>query len=163
MPRGVLTVHSVTRALAPHIEWAARGVLGEPTRVSWHMHPASPSLVRTTLSFHGHPGTGARLATTLRGWDTLYFEITEEAHAGDSGSRWMYTPSLGIHHSAMDAEGNATLTEDRIRACLEAGGNSTLAITREFEKALGTAWDRELDQYRECRDDAPGRHLFLVG
>ncbi len=162
MARGVLTIHSVTRALAPHIEWAAHGVLGAPARVKWEKQSASPTLVRTSLPWHGATGTGARLATALRGWESLHFEITEEPSGGEPGSRWMYTPSLGIHHSAMDGEGNVTLTEDRIRACLAAAhGNGTL-IAEELGKALGEAWDRELDHYREAGAIGEEPRLFLV-
>src|SRR5690625_7266431 len=34
MTQGVLYIHSAPRALAPHIEWAASGVLGEIGRAS---------------------------------------------------------------------------------------------------------------------------------
>lgn len=163
MPRGVLTIHSVTRALAPHIDWALHGVLGAPTRTKWERLAAAPTLSRAVIPFHGPTGTGARLATALRGWDSLHFEITEEPHQGEPGSRWMYTPALGIHHSAMDAEGNVTLTEDRIRACLAAGGANSAIIAQEFGKALGEAWDRELDRFREAEDSVGEPRLFLVG
>lgn len=162
MTRGTLIVHSATRALAPHIEWAVNGVLDAPVRLAWRPQPAAPHLVRTQIGWHGPSGTGARLATALRGWDSLRFEVTEEASAAEAGSRWMCTPALGIHHASMDAEGNATLTEDRIRHCLALGAGSAARIADELGKALGEAWDLELEHFREGSDSDAQHRLMLV-
>lgn len=163
MARGTLTIHSVTRALAPHLEWAASGVFGAPVRVKWLPQPIAPTLIRTQLTWHGPEGTGARLATALRGWDELRFEITQEPTARENGSRWMYTPSLGIHHSSMDLEGNVTLTEDRLRHCLAMGGASLDTVHAEIAKALGEPWDQELEAYRAAAADERPQRLALVG
>lgn len=48
MTQGVLYIHSAPRALAPHIEWAASGVLGVPASCTWHEQPVGHgSSVRT--------------------------------------------------------------------------------------------------------------------
>src|SRR5919199_1099611 len=39
--RGVLYVHSAPRALCPHIEWAAGGVLGARLSMDWIPQPAA--------------------------------------------------------------------------------------------------------------------------
>ena len=76
MTRGVLFVHSAPRALCPHIEWAAGGVIGVRLSMDWIDQPASPGMLRTEFSWHCVQGTGARLASALRGWAHLRYEVT---------------------------------------------------------------------------------------
>ena len=163
MARGTLTIHSVSRALAPHLEWAVSGVLGVPVRVKWHRHESDPSQLRMAINWTGPEGLGARLATALRGWDSVRFEVTQEPGGGEEGARWMYTPSLGIHHAAIDAAGNVTLTEDRIRFCIAAGAGDAARIEQESGKALGEAWERELEVFRVAASGEEPRRLHLVG
>ncbi|MDK7741211.1 DUF3145 family protein [Helcobacillus massiliensis] len=164
MAQGVLYIHSVSRALAPHIEWAASGVLGVPVRIRWYDQPAGPGLQRAEIAWSGRAAVGAELATALRGWNDLRYEITQEPTAIDTGSRWMYTPDLGIHHTAMDHEGNATLTEDRIRHCIALAGNRPHRIPDEIDRALGRDWDEELEHYRRAAiEESAPRRLHLVG
>ena len=66
--RGVLFVHSAPRALCPHIEWAAGGVLGVRVSMDWTDQPAAPGLFRAEVSWQGPAGTGPRLTSALRGW-----------------------------------------------------------------------------------------------
>lgn len=150
MARGLLIVHCVPRALAPHIEWAIAGVIGVPLKVKWEKQPIEPTLLRTEIAWHITSGTGAQLATALRGWDELRFEIIQYPSAREDGSRWMYTPELGIHHSNMDASGNITLTEDRIKSCIESCKSDPSQIPFELGIALGKPWDDELEIYREA-------------
>src|SRR5436190_479700 len=82
-------------ALRPHVEWAAGAVLGVRLHLDWTGQPAEPGSLRTELSWQGPAGTGARLASALRGWDRLRYEVTEEPSAGADGARWSHTPALG--------------------------------------------------------------------
>jgi len=43
--------------------------------------------------------TGAKIASALRGWEHLRFEVTEDAGLGTDGGRWMHTPDLGIYYA----------------------------------------------------------------
>ena len=56
--RGVLFVHSAPRALCPHVEWAAGGVLDVRLSLDWIPQPAAPGLYRTELSWQAEQGTG---------------------------------------------------------------------------------------------------------
>jgi hypothetical protein len=85
--RGVLFVHSAPRALCPHIEWAAGGVLGGRLALDWTEQPAAPGSYRAEYSWQGVQGTGARLTSALRGWAHLRYEVTEEASHGADGAR----------------------------------------------------------------------------
>ena len=94
--RGVVFIHSTPTALCPHITWALETVLGQPLHLDWTIQPAGPRMVRTEVSWSGDPGTGARLASALRGWDHVRYEVTEDPSPGADGSRWSHTPTLGL-------------------------------------------------------------------
>ena len=113
--RGVLFVHSCPRALCPHIEWAAQTVLDHPVTMEWTPQPAQAETFRAELSWAAPVGTGARLASALRGWEHLRYEITEDATAITDGGRWSYTPELGIFHAQTDVLGNVVIPEERVR------------------------------------------------
>jgi len=160
--RGVLFVHSAPRALCPHIEWAAGGVLGVRLSLDWIEQPASPGLFRAERSWQGPQGTGAQLTSALRGWAHLRYEVTEEASHGSDGARWSHTPELGIFYAATDVHGNVVVPEDRIRAALE-HGHDAARLRSELRLALGQAWDDELEPFRYAGAGAPVRWLHRVG
>ncbi|WP_084126808.1 DUF3145 domain-containing protein [Demequina sp. NBRC 110054] len=160
--RGVLFVHSATRAMGPHIEWAAQGVLGPRAHFEWTDQPAGHRMFRAEVAWQGRPGTGAALASALRGWEHVRYEVTEDPSFGCDGGRWMHTPSLGIFHAVTDVHGNIVVPEDRIRSVMEAGGTAT-DFARAMNLALGTAWDEELEPFRYAGHGAPVRWLHRVG
>ena len=161
--RGVVYVHSTPKALCPHIVWAIEGVLGTRVSVDWTDQPAGPGLVRAELSWAGEAGTGARIASALRGWDHLRYEVTEEPSAGCDGSRWSHTPRLGIHHTWTSASGDAVINEDRLREVVLLAQGSPEAMHEMIEELLGTDWDDELEPFRYAGDGAPVRWLHKVG
>lgn len=160
--RGVLFVHSAPRALCPHVEWAAGGVLGSRVSFDWTVQPAARGLHRAELSWQGLQGTGARLASALRGWDHLRYEVTEEPSHGADGARWSHTPDLGIFHAMTDVHGNVVVPEDRVRAALDLA-HDPRAMQDALDLALGTAWDDELEPFRYAGAGAPVRWLHRVG
>jgi hypothetical protein len=161
--RGVLFVHSAPRALCPHVEWAAGGVLDVRVALDWTAQPAAPGLFRAELSWQAPQGTGARLASALRGWAHLRFEVTEEPTPGVDGGRWSHTPGLGIFHAVTDVHGNVLVPEDRLRAALAAGDDDPARLRGALDLALGRAWDDELEPFRHAGDGAPVRWLHRVG
>jgi Protein of unknown function (DUF3145) len=160
--RGVLFVHSAPRALCPHIEWAAGGVLGSRLSLDWTPQPASRGLYRAEYSWQGIAGTGARLTSALRGWAHLRYEVTEEPSHGTDGARWSHTPELGIFHSVTDVHGNMMVPEDRIRVALSHLGDAS-RMREELELAVGRAWDDELEPFRYAGAGAPVRWLHRTG
>ncbi|GAA1894225.1 DUF3145 domain-containing protein [Lapillicoccus jejuensis] len=161
--RGVVFVHSAPTALCPHIGWALESVLGSRVQLDWTPQPAAARLVRAELSWTGAPGTGARLASALRGWDDLRYEVTEEPSPGVDGSRWSHTPRLGIHHAWTAASGDVVVPEDRLREALRAAGHDPRALAEALDEVLGTDWDDELEPFRHAGDGAPVRWLHKVG
>lgn len=159
--RGVLYVHSAARAVCPHVEWAAGRVLGVRVDLQWTPQPLGSGLFRTDLSWQDAQGTGARLASALRGWADLRYEVTEEPSRGADGARFSHVPDLGLFHSVIDVHGNTVVPEDRVRAALTE--TDPAEARNRLELALGEAWDRELEPFRHAGDDAQVRWLHRVG
>ncbi len=161
MTRGVLFVHSAPRALCPHVEWAAGGVLGVRLSLDWIEQPAAPGMLRTEFSWQNPTGTGAKLTSALRGWAHLRYEVTEEPSAGVDGGRWSHTPELGIFHAVTDAHGNVLVPEDRVRSAMST--QDPAVMVADLDLALGRAWDDELEPFRYAGEGAPVRWLHRVG
>ncbi|GAB3883600.1 DUF3145 domain-containing protein [Terrabacter terrigena] len=161
--RGVLFVHGAPAALCPHITWAIEAVLDQRVTLDWVPQPAAPRLVRSELSWTGAPGTGAELASALRGWDGLRYEVTEDPSSGSDGARWSYTPRLGIHHAMTSASGDAVVSEERLREAVLRARGDVEELQDEIDLLLGVPWDEELEPFRYAGDGAPVRWLHKVG
>jgi hypothetical protein len=161
--RGVVFIHSTPAALCPHITWALESLLGTRVHVDWTAQPAGAGLMRAELSWTGEQGTGAKIASALRGWDNLRYEVTEDPSPGADGSRWSHTPSLGIHHTWTSASGDAVINEDRLREVVMLAQSSPEAMAEMIEELLGRDWDRELEPFRYAGEGAPVRWLHKVG
>ncbi|MEU8583746.1 DUF3145 domain-containing protein [Streptomyces abikoensis] len=160
--RGVLYVHSAPRALCPHVEWAVGGVLGTRVTLDWIRQPASPGTWRSELSWQGQVGTASRLASALRGWHLLRFEVTAEPCATAEGERYSSTPDLGIFHAVTGIHGDILIPEDRLRAALSRADRDGTDLQAEVEKLLGKPWDDELEPFRHAGEGAPVRWLHQV-
>lgn len=163
MTSGMLYVHSAPRALCPHVEWAVGGVLGHALTFQWIEQPVLDGALRTEVSWEGPVGMGARIASSLRGWEHLRFEVTEDPTSASDGGRWMHTPDLGIFYAQTDVLGNVVVPEDRVRAALESAGVNPLQLHREMRLLLGQAWDDELEPFRHAGDSSPVIWLHHVG
>ena len=161
--RGMLFVHSSQRALCPHVEWAAGRAIGTAVNFDWAEQPVLPGTMRAEFSWTGEPGTGARIASALRGWEQLRFEVSEDPGPGTDGARWMHTPELGVFYAQVDAAGNVVVPEDRIRYAMEIAAFDAGELHRELRLALGQAWDDELEPFRHASDFAPVVWLHRVG
>lgn len=73
--RGVVFVHSAPRALCPHVQWMLEDVLKTEVHLEWGVQKATPGVLRTEYSWVGPIGTGALLASAMRGWANLRYEI----------------------------------------------------------------------------------------
>lgn len=160
---GMLYVHSAPKALCPHVEWAAGGALGHTLMFQWIDQPVMQGSLRTEVAWQGPIGMGAKIASALRGWEHLRFEVTEEQTAVSDGGRWMHTPDLGIFYAQTDVSGNVVVSEDRIRAAIESAGVNPLQLHREVRLLLGQAWDDELEPFRSAGDSSPVVWLHRVG
>jgi hypothetical protein len=164
--RGVLYVHSAPSALCPHIEWAVGGVLGHAVSLEWTPQPAQAGCYRAELSWTGDSGTGAAMASALRGWNHLRFEVTEEptlsGQGGTEGARYSYTPDLGVFHAVTGLHGDIMIPEDRLKAAVVKSALGDTTLLAEIDKLLGKPWDDELETFRHAGDGAPVRWLHQV-
>ena len=161
--RGVIFIHSAPRALCPHLEWAAGRALGRAVNFDWDDQPVLDGSRRAEFYWEGPAGTGAALATAIRGWEHLRFEVAEDPTPRSDGGRWMHTPSLGIHYAQTDASGNVVIGEDRIRYAMEIAAGDVFELQRELDVALGVACDEELEPFRHAGDDVAVVWLHKVG
>jgi hypothetical protein len=166
MTRGVLYVHSAPSALCPHIEWAAGGVLGNAVSLDWTPQGAQAGAYRAEFSWTGESGTAAAIASALRGWQQLRFEVTEEPTAtgqgGTEGARYSYTPGLGVFHAVIGVHGDIMVPEDRLKAAVVRSSMGEAALDVEIDKLLGKPWDDELETFRHAGEGAPVRWLHQV-
>jgi hypothetical protein len=160
---GVLFVHSAPKALAPHVEWAIAAIVGEVVHLEWVQQPILPGSLRTDYTWHGDVGTAARLASALRGWEHLRFEVTEDASNGVDAMRFLHTPDLGIFAAPTDAAGNIVVAEDRIRYALDISSGDVEEVSRELRLALGEAWDEELEPFRHAGENTSVVWLHRTG
>ena len=141
---GLVVIHSAPTALRQHIEWGLNSLLGTPQNIFWRDQPLAAGTVRTTLEFRAPTGTAAKIATALKNWHYLRFEVSEIG--ASSGEIFRCTPELGIHRAQIDEVGTIHVSEDVIRQSLE--NFDELAIRESLERSLGKEWDEALEPYR---------------
>ena len=143
--RGVLTIHSCPSALRRHIDWAIANILGSSIQLQWQQQFVLAGTYKASCEWKTNVERAAEIASTLRNWHYLYFEVQESNDNG--GELFRFTPELGIHRVLTDLSGAALLNENQInsllRTCLDEDG-----IREAFAKNLGTPWDLELDKFR---------------
>jgi hypothetical protein len=160
--RGVLYVHSAPSALCPHVEWAVGGVLGAPVHPVWTPQPAQSGSYRSEISWTGEAGSAAAIASALRGWNHLRFEITEEPTTVTEGARFSFTPDLGVFHAVTGLHGDIMIPEDRLKAAVVKAALGEVSLVGEIDRLLGKPWDDELETFRHAGDGAPVRWLHQV-
>jgi hypothetical protein len=160
--RGVLYLHSAPRALCPHVEWAVAGVLGVRVQLDWLRQPASPGTWRAEFSWQGEVGTASKLASLLRGWQMLRFEVTAEPCPTAEGERYSATPGLGIFHAVTGIHGDILIPEDRLRSAMLMARQGRVVLEEELDRMLGRQWDAELESFRYAGEGAPVRWLHAA-
>lgn len=159
---GVLYVHSALPALCPHVEWAVAGVVGTSVTLPWTEQSAAPGTLRAEMSWQGRPGTGAAIASALRGWQRLRFEVTEDPTPGADGVRYSGTPTLGMFCAVIGANGDIQVPENRLRAAMQQAAAGGSSLEEQLDVLLGGPWDAELEPFRQAGDGAPVRWLHAA-
>jgi hypothetical protein len=143
--RGFLTIHSAPSALRHHIDWAIQTVLGNWIKLSWNPQPLMPGTFRTQLEFRGAQGAAAEIASALRSWHYLNFEVIEGTELG--GELFRFTPELGIHRAIVDPTGAVLINENQLSAILQNSFDEE-AIREGIAAIVGTSWENDLDRFR---------------
>ncbi len=147
--RGYLAIYSAPSALTRHIQWAVANILGRSVLLMWTPQPLLAGTYRTSYPWRDRNGAGAELASALRGWHYLRFEIRQEEPEGSVLYR--FTPELGIHRAVLDATGSVMLTENQVTSALTLGDDE---LRESIGRSLGTAWELELEQFRRVELEA---------
>jgi hypothetical protein len=147
---GLLVIHSAPSALRPHIEWGLQSILGTWLTVNWFDQPCAGGTYRAIIEFRDVRGSAAKIASALRGWHYLRFEVREESELG--GEFYRATPELGIHRASIDGLGNVVVTEHQIMDAL-AKSFDEISIREAIDQVLGNRWEEELTPFREVEID----------
>ncbi len=160
--RGVLYIHSTPSALCPHVEWAVGGVFGMPVGLDWIAQPAERASYRTEYSWTGPVGTAANIASALKGWQRIRFEVTEEATSASEAERYSYTPKLGVFRAVTGLNGNIVVDEERIKRAMVTASLGGKDLVEALDVLLGGPWDAELEPFRYAGEGTPVRWLHEV-
>lgn len=155
--RGVVFVHSCPRALVPHVDWAVDRCVDSAHPYDWSAQPVQAGTVRCEIQWFGPVGAAAAMASALRGFPNLRFEITEDVVNG-TGERFCFTPTLGMFRALTGANGDILVGEQRLRGLLDAGHD----VEQGVRRLLGAPWDDELEPFRIAGDETV-RWLTRVG
>lgn len=143
--RGFLTIHSTPSALRHHIDWAIQAVLGNWVKPTWSPQPLIPGSYRAQIEYRDRQSAAAELASSLRSWHYLNFEIIESTDNG--GELFRCTPELGIHRAVVDQTGAVILTENQLNAALKNSFDEE-GMREAIASLLGSSWELELDRFR---------------
>jgi hypothetical protein len=130
--------------LRQHIEWGLNAILGYTGEYTWREQPLAPGRLRTIIEYRAPLGTAAKIATSLKNWHYLRFEVQEFCSEG--AELFRFTPELGMHRALTDGTGSILISENVIRKSLATFDD--LEIRENLEVALGSAWELALEPMR---------------
>lgn len=145
--RAFLTIHSAPSALRQHIDWALANILGSELQVKWQTQPMMVGTYKMHIQWRGQQGAAAEIASALRSWHYLNFEVHESNDNG--GELFRFTPELGIHRVLTDLSGAVLLNEHQINSVLQHCVDED-AIRDGLALAMGSAWDEALEKFRSA-------------
>ena len=144
---GDLRIYSAPNALLRHINWSLNEIFGNPTIMNWHPQPLAPGSMSCELQWREQRALASKIASSLKAWHYLRFEVREFAVEGGEGVLYRCTPTLGLHQAVTASTGDVMIHENRLMTTLS-NSRSYEALREGVESALGTAWDLELECYR---------------
>lgn len=160
---GLILIHDAPPFLIKQIGWSISHTLGYEAVLAWNPQPLLDQHFRSEFIWEGNSACGAHLASVLSGWRGFSFEVTQNATAEYSGSRWLHTPTLGLKHRTLDSVGNYQVGEDEIRAALQRAGSNSLELHREMQNLLAAPWEEALEPLRLAGADSSVVWLFRAG
>jgi hypothetical protein len=122
--------------------------------MDWTHQPIERGSYRTEYSWIGPVGSAARLASALKGWQRVRFEVTEEATSTGEAERYLYTPTLGIFHAITGIHGDIVIPEDRLKHAIAMSALGGKDLLEALYALLGRAWDDELEPFRFADDSS---------
>jgi hypothetical protein len=145
LTRGSLYIHSCPAALKHHVEWSLQSILGKGISLSWRTQPLMAGTFRCEISWREKTSKASEIATALRSWHYLRFEVRDESDNG--GDFYCFTPELGIHRASIDGAGSILINENQITAVLDKSFDEE-ALRTALEDLMGMKWELELEPLR---------------
>ena len=100
---------------------------------------------RAEITWREKTSKCAEIATALRSWHYVRFEVRDESDNG--GDFYRFTPDLGMHRSEIDGLGNIIVGEHLIEAALAKSFDEE-SIRESISTIFGKAWELELAPLR---------------
>ena len=130
-----------------HIEWAINQVIGQVISFTWVNQPLNPGSKAMEFEYKHHIPIAAKLATALKAWHYIRFEIREVNKNTQDATYYRATPDLGLHQAQLASNGDVVLNENQVNSILK-NSLSYEKLQANLENALGINWDLELEPYR---------------
>ena len=143
--RGQLTIHSAPSALRRHIDWAIQGSLGNWVQIEWTPQLLMVGTYKCVVQWRDRSGVAAEIASSLRSWHYLIFEVQEDSN--DGGELFRFTPELGIHRAITDLAGAVIISENQIDSILRTHSDED-SIRKGLAFIIGRDWECELERFR---------------
>lgn len=143
--RGQLTIHSAPSALRSHIDWAIQGSLGNWVQIDWTPQLLMVGTYKCVVAWRDRAGVAGEIASSLRSWHYLTFEVQEDSN--DGGELFRFTPELGIHRAITDLAGAVIISENQIDAILKASSDED-SIRKGIALIIGRDWENDLEHFR---------------
>ena len=144
---GDLRIYSAPKALTRHIQWSLNEIFGYPVELTWTNQPLAVGAVACELQWRDLKPVASKIASTLKSWHYLRFEVREYSTVGGEGVLYRCTPDLGLHQAVTASTGDVMIHENRLQTALDSARGYE-ALRAAMQEALGTAWDSELECYR---------------
>jgi hypothetical protein len=157
---GDLRIYSAPKALLRHIQWSLNQILGYPAELSWEEQHLSPGCFATQYQWRDFKPVASKIASNLKSWHYLRFEVREYSTNGGEGILYRCTPDLGLHQAVTASTGDVMIHENRLVSALE-HNLSYESLQAALRESLGMAWDEELESYRRGIGEAG--EIRLVG
>ena len=90
-------------------------------------------------------GVAGEIASSLRSWHYLIFEVQEDSN--DGGELFRFTPELGIHRAITDLAGAVVVSENQIDNLLKTNFDED-SIRKGLAYIIGRDWESDLERFR---------------
>jgi len=144
---GDLRIYSAPRALLRHLQWSINEIFGRTISLDWQPQPLAAGSMMCELQWRDVKPVASKIASSLKSWHYLRFEVREFSVSGGEGVLYRCTPTLGLHQAVTASTGDVMIHENRVMTAL-ANHRSYESLREAINDALGTAWDAELECYR---------------
>ena len=144
---GRILIYSAPAALTQHIEWAINQHLNQVVKLSWVNQSLSPGCLATELEYQSRLPVAAKIATALKSWHYIRFEIRQINLQTLDATLYRITPDLGLHQASLASNGDVVINENQLNQIIN-NSYSHKMLQSNLESALGNQWEIELEPYR---------------